>query len=86
MFSAACPQLNTGISPQCEQYFRQQGYDFKLSNGRVVLVRRTRRLARQRRQGQVRELLCHQYDLRHFCKTKFNSESFFQSFSLAGFN
>lgn len=76
VFSAACPQLNTGISPQCEQYFRQQGYDFKLSNGRVVLVRRTRRRARQRRQGQVRELLGHQYDLMHFCKTKFNSESF----------
>lgn len=49
-------QLNTGLSPQCEQYFRQQGYDFKLSNGRVVLVRRTRRRARQRRQGQVRGL------------------------------
>ncbi|XP_019113332.2 laminin subunit beta-4 [Larimichthys crocea] len=44
--------LNPGVLPQCEQYYRQQGYDFKFSNGRVVLVRRTRRLARWRRQGQ----------------------------------
>ncbi|XP_049929321.1 laminin subunit beta-4 [Epinephelus moara] len=44
--------LNPGLLPQCEKYYREQGYDFKLSNGRVVLVRRTRRLARQRRQGQ----------------------------------
>ncbi|XP_072291696.1 laminin subunit beta-4 [Eucyclogobius newberryi] len=38
------------ILPKCEQYYREQGYDFKISNGRVVLVRRTRRNARRRRQ------------------------------------
>ncbi|KAM9352424.1 laminin subunit beta-4 [Symphorus nematophorus] len=47
------PYLQPPVLPQCEQYFREQGYDFKFSNGRVVLVRRTRRLARRhRRQGQ----------------------------------
>lgn len=46
-------QLNPGISPNCEQFYRQQGYDFKLSNGRIVLVRRTPRSARHRRQEQV---------------------------------
>ncbi|XP_029687706.1 laminin subunit beta-4 isoform X3 [Takifugu rubripes] len=46
------PLLNLGISPTCEQFYRQQGYDFKLSNGRIVLVRRTRRSARHRRQEQ----------------------------------
>lgn len=46
-------QLNLGISPKCEQFYRQQGYDFKLSNGRIVLVRRTPRSARHRRQEQV---------------------------------
>ncbi|XP_030280431.1 laminin subunit beta-4 [Sparus aurata] len=43
--------LNPVVLPKCEQYFREQGYDFKFTNGRVVLVRRTRR-ARHRRQGQ----------------------------------
>ncbi|XP_041851951.1 laminin subunit beta-4 isoform X2 [Melanotaenia boesemani] len=46
------PLLKPGALPPCEQYFRQQGFDFKVSNGRVVVVRRTRRLARCRRQGQ----------------------------------
>uniref|UniRef100_A0A3Q4B398 Laminin subunit beta 4 n=1 Tax=Mola mola TaxID=94237 RepID=A0A3Q4B398_MOLML len=45
-------QLNLGILPKCEQYYRQQGYDFKFSNGRVVLVRGTARSARRRRQNQ----------------------------------
>lgn len=49
-------QLNLGISPKCEQFYRQQGYDFKLSNGRIVLVRRTPRSARHRRQEQVGHL------------------------------
>ncbi|XP_023255175.1 laminin subunit beta-4-like [Seriola lalandi dorsalis] len=44
--------LNPVVLPQCEKYYREQGFDFKFSNGRVVLVRRTRRLARRRRQGQ----------------------------------
>ncbi|XP_045894612.1 laminin subunit beta-4 [Micropterus dolomieu] len=44
-------QLNPDV-PQCEQYFREQGYNFKFTNGRVVLVRRTRGLVRRRRQGQ----------------------------------
>ncbi|XP_040894125.1 laminin subunit beta-4 [Toxotes jaculatrix] len=44
--------LNPVVLPQCEQYFREQGFDFKFTNGRVVLVRRTRRHARRRRQGQ----------------------------------
>lgn len=40
--------------PKCEQYYRQQGYDFQFVNGRVVLVRRTRRSLRQKRQvGQI---------------------------------
>lgn len=48
--SCLCFQLNTGLLPKCEQYYRQQGYDFKFVNGRVVLVRRTRRSLRQKRQ------------------------------------
>ncbi|KAM7415417.1 hypothetical protein PAMA_019983 [Pampus argenteus] len=42
---------NDCLMPDCEQYFRQQGYDFKFSNGQVVVVRRTRH-ARWRRQIQ----------------------------------
>lgn len=42
----------TALLPSCEQYYREQGYDFKLSNGRIVLIRRTKRRARGRRQGQ----------------------------------
>ncbi|XP_053741447.1 laminin subunit beta-4 isoform X1 [Synchiropus splendidus] len=44
------PLTTTGLLPECEQYFRQQGYEFKFSNGRVVLVRRSRRHSRRRRQ------------------------------------
>uniref|UniRef100_A0A8C1VN89 Laminin, beta 4 n=1 Tax=Cyprinus carpio TaxID=7962 RepID=A0A8C1VN89_CYPCA len=36
--------------PICEHYYRQRGYDFKISNGRVVVVRREK--LRTRRQGQ----------------------------------
>lgn len=50
-------QLNPVVLPQCEKYYREQGYDFKIQNGRVVLVRRTRHLARRRRQGQVGRLV-----------------------------
>ncbi|XP_051237149.1 laminin subunit beta-4 isoform X1 [Dicentrarchus labrax] len=52
--------LNPAILPRCEQHYREQGYDFQFINGRVVLVRRTRRRTRQRRQGQVGHLI-------HFC-------------------
>ncbi|XP_042371754.1 laminin subunit beta-4-like, partial [Plectropomus leopardus] len=45
--------LNPVVLPQCEKYYRDHGYDLKLSNGRVFLVRRTRRLLRRRRQGQI---------------------------------
>lgn len=46
-------KMNTAVLPRCEQYFRDQGFDFKLSNGRVVVVRRTRRLTHQRRQVSI---------------------------------
>ncbi|XP_029289830.1 laminin subunit beta-4 [Cottoperca gobio] len=42
--------LNPVVLPRCEKYFREQGYNLKFTNGRVVLVRRTRHLARQKRQ------------------------------------
>lgn len=61
-------QMNPAVLPECEQYFKEQGYDFKFTNGRVVLIRRTRRTRRlarrRRRQGQVGHL-CH--FLLHFC-------------------
>ncbi|KAM7397366.1 hypothetical protein PAMP_020344 [Pampus punctatissimus] len=41
------------LMPDCEQYFRQQGYDFKFSNGRVVVVRRTRHARRRRQQSSI---------------------------------
>ncbi|MEQ2176032.1 hypothetical protein GOODEAATRI_023995, partial [Goodea atripinnis] len=41
--------VNHGLLPPCEQYFRNQGYDFRFSNGKVILVRKARRL-RSRRQ------------------------------------
>ncbi|CAN9498663.1 unnamed protein product [Ophioblennius macclurei] len=44
--------LNPGVLPQCEKYFREQGYDFRLSGGRVVLVRREHHGVRRRRQDQ----------------------------------
>ncbi|XP_072241454.1 laminin subunit beta-4 [Leuresthes tenuis] len=49
---SSSPLVNPITLPPCEHYFRQQGFDFKVSNGQVVLVRRTRRLTRQRRQRQ----------------------------------
>uniref|UniRef100_UPI0037E8F603 laminin subunit beta-4 n=1 Tax=Semicossyphus pulcher TaxID=241346 RepID=UPI0037E8F603 len=48
--SSSSSLLNPQVLPACEQYYREQGYDFKISNGRVVVVRRTRRLSRRRRQ------------------------------------
>ncbi|XP_028287743.1 laminin subunit beta-4 isoform X2 [Parambassis ranga] len=39
------------VLPRCEKYFREQGFDFKITNGQVILVRRTHRHARQKRQG-----------------------------------
>lgn len=39
--------------PICEHYFRQRGYDFKISNGRIVVVKREKRQARRRRQDQA---------------------------------
>ncbi|XP_014003610.1 laminin subunit beta-4 isoform X3 [Salmo salar] len=38
--------------PVCEEYYKQQGYDIKYQNGRLVLTRRSKRQARRRRQGQ----------------------------------
>ncbi|XP_067447150.1 laminin subunit beta-4 [Thunnus thynnus] len=49
--SSSSSLLKPSVLPECEQYYREQGYDFKLSNGRMVLVRKTRR-ARRRRQVQ----------------------------------
>uniref|UniRef100_A0AAY4CI20 Laminin subunit beta 4 n=1 Tax=Denticeps clupeoides TaxID=299321 RepID=A0AAY4CI20_9TELE len=40
--------------PKCEQYYRQQGYDFKFINGKVVLTRRERRSTQKPVQGQLR--------------------------------
>ncbi|XP_069572970.1 laminin subunit beta-4 isoform X2 [Brachyistius frenatus] len=50
---SSAPLLNPLVLPRCEQYYREQGYDFKVQNGRVVVVRRTRRLARRRRQNSI---------------------------------
>ena len=52
-WNAASSQVNPSALPKCEKYFREQGYDFKYSNGRLVLVRKTKRQARRRRQGEV---------------------------------
>ncbi|XP_076120651.1 laminin subunit beta-4 [Alosa pseudoharengus] len=47
------PPNPTGVPlPNCEHYYREQGYDFKLSDGQYVLTRRERRSNRQRRQDQ----------------------------------
>lgn len=54
-----CFQVNPALLPPCEHYFRSQGFDFKLSNGRVVLVRRTRHISRGRRQVKVRYISCY---------------------------
>ncbi|XP_047189486.1 laminin subunit beta-4 isoform X2 [Scophthalmus maximus] len=51
--SSSSSLLNAVLLPQCEQYYREQGFDFKFNNGQVVLVRRTRRLARRRRREQL---------------------------------
>lgn len=40
--------------PVCEHYFRERGYDFKISNGRVVVYKPEKRKRRRRRQGQVK--------------------------------
>jgi len=40
--------------PICEHYFRERGYDFKISNGRVVVYKPEIRKRRRRRQGQVK--------------------------------
>ncbi|XP_034542548.1 laminin subunit beta-4 [Notolabrus celidotus] len=45
--------VNPALLPDCEKYYRERGFDFKFSNGRVVLVRKTRGLARRRRQGGI---------------------------------
>ncbi|XP_068452578.1 laminin subunit beta-4 [Clinocottus analis] len=50
------PLLDPVVSPQCERFYREHGYDFKFMNGRVVLVRRTRHLARRWRRGQQSRL------------------------------
>ncbi|XP_035013706.2 laminin subunit beta-4 isoform X1 [Hippoglossus stenolepis] len=51
--SSSSSLLNPGVLPECEKSYREQGFDFKFTDGRVVLVRRTRRLTRRRRQGQI---------------------------------
>ncbi|CAB1438278.1 unnamed protein product, partial [Pleuronectes platessa] len=44
--------LNPGVLPECEKYYREKGFDLKITNGRVAVVQRTCRLSRRRRQGQ----------------------------------
>uniref|UniRef100_A0A1A8RJK3 Laminin, beta 4 n=2 Tax=Nothobranchius rachovii TaxID=451742 RepID=A0A1A8RJK3_9TELE len=46
--SSVSPLVNPALPP-CEQYFKDQGFNFKISNGKVTLVRRTHvnRLRRQ---------------------------------------
>ncbi|XP_031417593.1 laminin subunit beta-4 [Clupea harengus] len=47
------PLTPTGPAlPKCEQYYREQGYDFILSDGQYVLTKREKRSTRQRRQDQ----------------------------------
>ncbi|XP_015257331.1 PREDICTED: laminin subunit beta-4-like isoform X1 [Cyprinodon variegatus] len=53
---SSSPLVNPSLLPPCEQYYRNQGYDFKVSNGKVVLVRKPRRLSRQRRQQNINRL------------------------------
>ncbi|KAM9854866.1 laminin subunit beta-4 [Aulostomus maculatus] len=50
--SSSSALLNPALLPQCEQFFRQQGYDFKISNGRLVLVRGAHQDTRHRRRRQ----------------------------------
>ncbi|XP_034090119.1 LOW QUALITY PROTEIN: laminin subunit beta-4-like, partial [Gymnodraco acuticeps] len=49
--SSSSPLLSPLVLPRCEQIYREQGYDFKVRDGVVVLVRRTRRAGRRRRQN-----------------------------------
>ncbi|KAL4656759.1 laminin subunit beta-4-like [Arapaima gigas] len=49
----ALPLVKPSSIPRCDQYFRHQGYDFKFSNGRFVLIKRNRRGVRRRRQEQI---------------------------------
>ncbi|KAK0144068.1 Laminin subunit beta-4 [Merluccius polli] len=50
--STSSSLVNPLALPKCEKYLREQGYDFKFSNGRLVLVRKTKRQTRRRRQGE----------------------------------
>uniref|UniRef100_A0A668SLK7 Laminin, beta 4 n=1 Tax=Oreochromis aureus TaxID=47969 RepID=A0A668SLK7_OREAU len=51
-----CFQLNPGVLPQCEQYFKEQGFDTKFQNGRVILVRQAQQLAqRQKRRKRLQQ-------------------------------
>nr|XP_054589276.1 laminin subunit beta-4 [Nothobranchius furzeri] len=47
--SSSVSPLENPALPPCEQYFKDQGFNFKISNGKVTLVRRTHvnRLRRQ---------------------------------------
>uniref|UniRef100_A0A3Q2TNH0 Laminin subunit beta-4-like n=1 Tax=Fundulus heteroclitus TaxID=8078 RepID=A0A3Q2TNH0_FUNHE len=54
--SSSSPLVNPGLLPSCEQYFRNQGYDYQLSNGKVILIRKPRRLSRRRRQQNTKPL------------------------------
>ncbi|XP_037552180.1 laminin subunit beta-4 [Nematolebias whitei] len=36
--------VDPALLPPCEQYFRSQGFDFQLSNGKVILIRKTRHI------------------------------------------
>ncbi|XP_039470117.1 laminin subunit beta-4 [Oreochromis aureus] len=58
--SSAAPSssslLNPGVLPQCEQYFKEQGFDTKFQNGRVILVRQAQQLAqRQKRRKRLQQ-------------------------------
>ncbi|CAI5668458.1 unnamed protein product [Oreochromis niloticus] len=54
--SSFFPWLNPGVLPQCEQYFKEQGFDTKFQNGRVILVRQAQQLAqRQKRRKRLQQ-------------------------------
>ncbi|XP_035280923.1 laminin subunit beta-4 [Anguilla anguilla] len=44
---------NPTLMPECEEYYRERGYDLKYRDGQFVLVKRTKRRARQRRQSSI---------------------------------
>lgn len=46
------PPTEPHTLPRCEQYFRSRGYEFTLSDGKFVVVKRERRQSRKRRQSQ----------------------------------